>query len=325
MSQDTIMKIKTILHAENGKPLLTNEIHKQLCSKYDYKRSEETVRRNLKFMEKTMGVVQSVLHPTKKTNAWIYRENSDIETGLKSEQSSYKNDARINHSEYIKNNIIGAWLQQLPKKSDIIFLWSEDIFPVEKDEMFLDLKNHIKSEYGNPFDELDTFKQILHQFLSKKREIQSLNDNIFESIKNDYSDKNKMSWFWNLNAVTDFIIERVIRKRKIDFRSIVVDDFSSHVEEKNGAFLYYTMDYPDEMIYASFGELKLSKKKFKESMDKFVETVFENANNSERIQKEITALCELQEQLFDHIEKMRKSLKKHLALGILPGNCEYCL
>jgi len=204
----------------------------------------------------------------------------------------------------------------------LIFLWSEDIFPVEKEEMFQDLKNHINSDYGNPFTELDIFKQILHQFLIKKREIQSLSNDIFESIKNDFFDK-KVAWRWNLSAMTDFIIDRTIRDRNMDFRSIFVDDFTSHLEEKNWTFLYYTMDYPDEMIDAVGGEL--NKKKFKESMDKFVKKLLENAKDSEHIQNEITVLCELLEKLFDHIEKMRKSLKKHLALGILPGNCEYCL
>jgi len=312
MSQELMEKIVTILHAANDNPLLTSEIHHKLCTEYNYKKSVETVRRSLIFMKK-QKIVSQVVHPEKNIPSWIVKET---------EHHAVNSDTRIRHSDYLKNHIICPWLEQLPTKNELIFLWSEDIFPVEKEEMFQDLKNHINSDYGNPFTELDIFKQILHQFLIKKREIQSLSNDIFESIKNDFFDK-KVAWRWNLSAMTDFIIDRTIRDRNMDFRSIFVDDFTSHLEEKNWTFLYYTMDYPDEMIDAVGGEL--NKKKFKESMDKFVKKLLENAKDSEHIQNEITVLCELLEKLFDHIEKMRKSLKKHLALGILPGNCEYCL
>lgn len=205
-----------------------------------------------------------------------------------------------------------------------MLLWSEDVFPVEKDEMFLDFKKHIKSDYGNPFDELDLFKQVLRQFLSKKREIHGLTDDIFMETKKEYFN-GKQGWFFNLTAIADFIINRTSHNQNMNFRSVFIDDFTSHVEEKNGQYFYYTMNFPEEMIVALFGDLEPSKKKFKEKMDRLVTKLLENTAKSERIQKEITVLCELQKKLIEHIEKMRKSLKKHLALGTLPNDCEYCL
>jgi len=318
MSQNSIENIKTILHVANGKPLLTSEIHNKLCLEYKYEGSIETVRRNLKFMEK-IGIVSSVLHSEEKKNAWIIRENGKSQSGLKSDERSDIKEARIRHSDYIKNYIISHWLEQLPTKNDLILLWSEDIFPVEKDEMFPDFRNHIKTEYGNPFDELEKFKQVLHQFLSKKQELLDTIFDIYLKTKNEYFDE-VFGWYQNANVIGDFIIERAISKRDMDFRSIFVDDFMSRVEEKNKEYFYYLMNYPKEMVATIGVGLKLRKKQFKEKMDTVVKKSLEKSEKSERIQKEITVLCELQEKLVYHIENMRKSLKKHLALGMLPND-----
>jgi len=319
MSQETISQIKTILINAKGEPLITSKIVQKLRTEYGYKGNRETVRRLLNYMETELEIVCSVLQPDEKKNAWIWRENDNIQNGLKSEQSTQKNDIRIKHSEYIKDNIIRPWLQQLPKKNDLIFLWSDNIFPIEKDELFQDFKKHVKSDYGNPFDELDIFKQVLHQFLSKKRELQDQIFDIFLKTKKNYFDKER-GWYHNLNAIADFIIDKTISGRNMDFRSIFINDFSSHVEEKNGEYLYFAMDYPEEMVATIGGR----ETRFKEKMDKVVIKSLENTAKSELIQKNITALCELQEKLVKQIENMRKSLKKHNALGILPNRCEYC-
>lgn len=340
MTEKTHEIIIEILKNVGETPLLTNEIHARLRDEYKIDISTETVRRNLRHLSK-MRVISNVLHPEKKTNAWIF---GDVEKTLRSKKAT-NNKARMKHTKHICDKVIEPWQKNMPvvcwdgiftvgpdfselmkdkKEGQYILRYycpkgeneqdNHDVLPNDVDKsLFVDfMENHINEELGNnPFVLWDRFNSLSHEYWNKFSEL-------IEDIKKDLS-KSPFELPEN-HACYPFLIREfiLILWKKAEHSSQIQYSHEIKWAEKTppkAIKLMKNLSYSQENLSIMEG---LCKEHF-QKIQSFIEQSLFYIHNDEQI-------IELIDMLKKSIELKRtliETLKKYSYIENLPGNCPY--
>jgi hypothetical protein len=251
----------------------------------------------------------------------------------------YRKDFNLNkHLEDIKSKVILPWIRQLKPISNIcvkpINITNKNLFKDFK-------KNHLKSEFNNPFEKLGQYNTIYGEmYLIKVRLYRHI---LYQIIENEF-DKSPAELRYKEDPMLEFEKERFNFMDEIDgsrfefvdwiLKSInefypnfdeesveyIVANLSSSIKEKDNFYEYYISG-----IYFGYIEKeKFEKNYFLKEMDECIKNILIQVQQSKKVQKEINELYEKQGELNSCIIEMKETLEKYLNLPILPGNCDYC-
>ena len=260
-------------------------------------------------------------------------------------------EIRMIHTEDIIKIVIKPWIKQLSSKSccknlpygnyfsylnperDMYTL--EEELPVEKELLFLDFKNHIKSELNNPADELEKFRNNAIRFREKEKSLIGEIDSLLRSHL--LRSKEDFIPHW----VPCIILDILFKKYEKDFeRELIIDssDFRSQVRFEEGENVVYSINPPMQEIFRinkhcasserrgeiykklemSFPLIKASEKsektieeETKSHMDKKIMELPRIIDDNNGIRNDIKFLIKIKEELIKTIDNIDISLNQY--------------
>jgi len=356
---NTEEKKQKIIDMLRGKPqfnnILGNEIDKKnLMARQTFFTLRDILIREGKIIRTDVGrrVVLSVPCDKAKLTDFLLTnpKRKEIKQFIQGSNKKKKNDWNVHaikHTNDIKNKVIKPWLEQLPIRQKLGIAYPKE-FTVQNHVLFADFKkNHVRPEFGNPFDELEKLYGWESDFREK---VTNLRENIFYNIIGKEIDRSPAEFEPDedmpnvekdmrcyigerneaMKKLTDWIVD-ILDWVYPSFHEDSFDYLCSHIplsikETESSYECYITDDYSSQgdLFCGRIRKQNASRIDFLEMMDECIEKIVRKAQNSEVLQKDISVLHEIQHEMVSHVEKIRKSLNKHLELPLLPNDCEYC-
>jgi len=301
----------------------------ELKNKYGIKRVREDYIKELVFEQK----IKREKYAKKYTLLFIpgHKRKAD---------ERYRKDFNLNkHLENIKNKVISPWIKQL-KPIQNLSIKSTNV-NIQNKILFKDFKkNHLKPEFNNPFEKLDEYEiirgdmylkkihlyeyilyHIVHkEFDESPAELRDKEDPIleFEKERFNFMDEIDSELFdlvdWIIRLIKDFY--PYFDEEAVNY---VTSDLSSSIKEKNGFYEYYI----NGIYFGFIDKEKVEKKYFLKKMDECIKNIIFQVQQSEKVEKQLNELYEIQSKLNSCIREMKETLENYLLLPILPGKCEY--
>jgi len=240
-------------------------------------------------------------------------------------------EARMQHTEELKKDVIKPWIEQLPFASEqgvyrylaggaIPFtgFTGEEKLEVEKRELFEDFRKHLCFE-PDPFEKWALFKR-------KTKKLREGRNKALSKISGWVEDKTDMevSDEWKEGRISPFLPEWFLEaafyladegREAFDKNYL---NFDSRVEPKGDCLEYWIGRHGLTVVSTQ----ERDKDAFKREMDGRIRKMMEEIGDL-KFSAEVNSMRKIVRELNKLSEQIKEVLEKHLKKVVFPGYCEY--
>ncbi len=299
-------------------------------------------------------------------DAWYYCPGQEHllrqRSGMILDEITY--ESRLHHTQDIKKEVINPWIEQLSSfRKNLGFPFVtyfnylhpnrsynfEENLPVEKNLLFLDFKNHIKTPLGDPIEKLESLKKLVNHFLYEEDETLNYIDSIIK-IQLGIEIKKGHIPDWVKYLVYKILFDECEKNPNNIPILINPTYFKTQINFIENEYIIYsilpsiheislinkkiaTIDKRNkirkelEFIVPLNKFLGKPNKRFEENihleMDKKIMELPIIIYSISNVREKIISLIKIKEELIKTSEQIELSLKNYKLLDLYPGDCKY--